>query len=197
MNDSELTSMVRESVADLRSPTPVDQIISRGHAVRTRRRRVPAAAGALVVAGGAALGMTALAPAGHPAPTAGSPPAVVRLAAWTVTKQPDGDIDITIRQLLHPAQLQATLRADGLPANVSFTGSHWTGAVCQPELHASPKLLMALYRSFTMKDTDYLTIHRSILPRGVGLAITVQKMKGFPSPTVGMGLVHASQQCTG
>ena len=42
MNDNELSSMVRESVAGIRSSTPVDQIISRGHAVRTRRR-VPAA----------------------------------------------------------------------------------------------------------------------------------------------------------
>lgn len=201
MNDNELSSIVRESVADIRSSTPVGQVISRGHAVRTRRRRVPAAAGAIVVAGGAALGVTTLVSSGHPAPAAagkaGSHPAVVQLAAWTVTEQANGDIDIAIKQLLHPAQLQATLRADGLPANVSFTGPHWTGGVCQPYLHASPKVLMGLYRSFTMNGTAFLTIRKSLLPSGVGLAITVQKIKGSPSLAVEMGLVHASRQCTG
>lgn len=88
--------------------------------------------------------MTALAPSGHPAPTAagqaGSHPAVVRLAAWTVAKQPSGEIDVTLRQLEHPAQLQATLRADGLPAHVSFSPDS-TDAVCHlyaATVHRSP-----------------------------------------------------------
>jgi hypothetical protein len=38
MNDTELITAVRESVADLHSATPVAQIISRGLAVRARRR---------------------------------------------------------------------------------------------------------------------------------------------------------------
>ena len=41
--------------------------------------------------------------------------ATVRLAAWTVTKQADGSIDVTVRQWRDPARLQATLRADGVP----------------------------------------------------------------------------------
>jgi hypothetical protein len=201
MNDNELTSMVRESVTGIRSSTPVDQIISRGHAVRTRRR-VPAAAGALVVAGGAALGVTALAPHGHPvaAGQAGSRPAVVRLAAWTVVRQADGDIDITIRQLQHPAQLQATLRADGLPVDVSFSG-HPGSAVCRPYTNTTPELDMSIYRSLNRTVTSngsYLfTIHPSQLPSGAGLSITVENIKDLPRPVVALSLVHASQQCTG
>jgi hypothetical protein len=202
MNDNELSSMVRESVAGIRSSTPVDQIISRGHAVRTRRR-VPAAAGALVVAGGAALGVTALVPPGHPAAAgqAGSRPAVVRLAAWTVARQADGDIDITIRQLQHPAQLQATLRADGLPVDVSFSG-HPGSAVCQPYRNTTPDLDMSiylsLYRMIVASNGSYLfTIHPSQLPSGTGLSITVENIKGLRSPVVALSLVHASQQCTG
>ena len=50
MNDSELSTAVRESVADIHSATPVTQIITRGQAVRGRRRWIPGVTGALVVA---------------------------------------------------------------------------------------------------------------------------------------------------
>jgi hypothetical protein len=200
MNDNELSSMVRESVAGIRSPTPVDQIISRGRAVRAWQRRVPAAAGALVVAGGAALGVTAVAPSGHPAPAAagkaGSHPAVVRLAAWTVVKQANGDIDITIRQLQQPAQLQATLRADGLPAHVSFSGNPVT--VCQPRT-ITPDTAMGIYRFFDSNGSDVLTIDPSVLPRGAGLSISGDDQH-LPSGSflpVTISTVYASQQCTG
>jgi len=195
MNDNELSTMVRESVAGIRSSTPVDQIISRGHTVRVWRRRVPAAAGALVVAGGAALGVTALAPPGHtPSGKAASRPAVVQLAAWTVAKQANGDIGITIRQLQHPAQLQATLRADGLPAHVSFTGN--SGTVCQPR-RVSGDIALDIYRFLERNGSDVITIDPSVLPSGVGLNIM-----GFPSGSsgpvaIGIQTVYASRQCTG
>ena len=201
MNDNELSSMVRESVAGIRSSTPVDQIISRGHAVRTWRRGVPAAAGALVVAGGVALGVTAVASSGHPAPTAAgkagsSHPAVVRLAAWTVAKQANGDIDITIRQLQHPARLQATLRADGLPVHVSFSGNPAT--VCRPR-STSSAVAMDIYRFFYRNRSDVLTIDPSVLPSGVGLSISGDDQR-TPSGSflpVTIGTVYTSRQCTG
>jgi hypothetical protein len=197
MNDNELSSMVRESVADIRSSTPVDQIISRGHAVRAWRR-VPAAAGALVVAGGAALGVTALAPSGHPAPAAagkaGSPPAVVRPAAWTVAKQANGDIGITIRQLQHPAQLQATLRADGLPAHVSFYGQ--PGSVCKPR-RVSGDVATDIFRFFERNGSDVITIDPSVLPSGVGLSIQGLPSGSFHHVALVIGTVYASRQCTG
>jgi hypothetical protein len=198
MNDNELSTMVRESVAGIRSSTAVDQIVSRGRAVRAWRRRIPAAAGALIVAGGAALGVTALAPSGHPAPAAagkaGSHPAVVQLAAWTVARQANGDIGITIRQLQHPAQLQATLRADGLPAHVSFTGN--PGTVCQPR-RVSSDVELDIYRFLERNGSDVITIDPSVLPSGVGLNIM-----GFPSGSsgpvaIGIQTVYASRQCTG
>ena len=117
MNDNELSTMVRDSVADIHSATPVAQIISHGRAVRARRR-IPAVAGALAVAAGTALAATTLLPSSHP----GTHPASARLAAWTVAKQADGDITITINQLQNPAGLQSTLRAGGLPVTVSFSG---------------------------------------------------------------------------
>ena len=38
MNDDALLTAVRETVADVRRTTPLEQIVSRGHAVRARRR---------------------------------------------------------------------------------------------------------------------------------------------------------------
>ena len=116
MNDNELSTMVRESVTDVHSATPIAQIISRGRAVRARRR-TPALAGAGAVVAGTALAVTTLVPSGHP----GNPLVNARLAAWTVAKQANGDIDVTINQLKNPVGLQSTLRADGVPVRVSYS----------------------------------------------------------------------------
>jgi len=226
MNDSELSTLVRESVAEVHSATPVDHVISRGRALRARRR-IPAAAGTLAVVAGAALAVTLL-PAGHPGlVSSGHPgshpatvhPATVQLAAWTVTKQANGDIDVTINQLKDPAGLQATLRADGLPVNVTFSGSLALSASCQPYQTATLNTLS----SVAQIRGDSLVIDPSALPSGTGVAIFDDPGAGLPvfsgtTPTLGkpprarpsipplltalngplaIGMVHASQQCTG
>jgi hypothetical protein len=228
MNDSELSTAVLESVADIRSATPVDHIISRGRAVRARRR-IPVAAGALTVAAGTALAVTTLLPTSHPGLSAGHPgaatghsgsqPGTARLAAWTVAKQTDGDIDVTINQLKDPAGLQATLRADGLPVNVSFSGAP-DSASCQPYTASLSGL-----RAIVKIKSDGLVIDPTALPSGTGLSIYDEAGTGLgqsPSgtaPTRGgtpplhppfrgsllngingplaVSLVYASQQCTG
>ena len=235
MNDNELSTAVLESVADIHSATPVDHIISRGRAVRARRR-IPVAAGALALAAGTALAVTTLVPASHPGSSADRPsPAIghsglsagnrggqsgaVRLAAWTVTKQTNGDIDITINQLKDPAGLQATLRADGLPVNVSFSGAPYS-ASCRPYTPS-----MSALRAVAQIHSDGLVIDPAALPSGTGVSIYDEAGTGLgqsPSgtaPTHGgtpllhprlrgpllngingplaVGLVYASQQCTG
>jgi hypothetical protein len=230
MNDYDLSTAVRESVADIHSTTPVTQIISRGRAVRARRR-IPGTAGALAVAAGAALAVTALVPSSHPglpssthliSSRAGSHPASARLAAWTVARQPDGDIDITINQLQNPAGLQSTLRADGLPVNVTFSGPS-LNAACQPiPAGSSDDPLTAVAQWHMNDDSAFLVIDPSALPSGVGVAIFDEPGAGLPSPSPGtptyvgpgqppviksppsgitgplaVGLVYASQQCTG
>jgi hypothetical protein len=76
-------------------------------------------AGAPAAAAGIALAVTAVLPAGHQT----SHPGHARLAAWTVTKQADGGIRVTIHEL-------RTLRADGVPVSVTFTGQ--PNPACQP-----------------------------------------------------------------
>jgi hypothetical protein len=120
MNDNELTTVVKESVADVHMTVPQEQIMSRGRVLRARRQ-IPVLGVALAGAtAGAVLAATALLSASHQ-PNAGHQPDA-RLAAWTVRKQANGDIDVTINQLRNPVGLQSTLRADGLPVRVSYSG---------------------------------------------------------------------------
>jgi hypothetical protein len=222
MSDNELTTMVRESVADVHSATPVAQIISRGSTLRARRRLSGAAAAALVVAAGSALAVTMLLPSGQPglvsARHPGSRPAPARLAAWTVAMQANGDIDVTINQLKDPAGLQATLRADGLPVTVSFSGQLSLPPSCQPYSSG-----LSTMNSVTQIRGDELVIDPSALPSGAGLAIFDEPGAGVPVlsgnvPTHGgtppvrpslpplltdlngplaIGMVYASPACTG
>jgi hypothetical protein len=130
MNDDELITLVRAQRDTVPMTVPVDEIIRRGRAVRTRRL-IPGAAGGVAVAAGVALAVTALIPASHNAThqiinqstsqsTSHNDQPNAVLAAWIVTKLPDGNISVTVRQLKDPAGLQSTLRAAGVPATVTF-----------------------------------------------------------------------------
>jgi hypothetical protein len=194
MNDSELTTALRESVSGVHSSTPVDQIASRGRAMRARQR-MPVAAGGLAVVAGGALAVTALVPSGHPTPAAaakpGSVPSVVQLAAWTVAKQPNGQIDVTIRQLQDPARLEATLRADGQPAAVNVRNA------CHQ--YPSQQALSSVVQSKPGSGSDFLTITPSALPAGAGLDIAdiTKAASGLDKGYISPFLVTASPACTG
>jgi hypothetical protein len=120
---------------------PASEIMARADEAR-RRRRLGVAAGAGGLAAAAVTVSMAL-PASHPVashpaashPTGGHPAngTGARLAAWTVTREADGAIQISFfRQLRDPAALQATLRADGVPASVTFIGQQ------NPACHSIP-----------------------------------------------------------
>ena len=229
MNDTELSTAVRDSVADIHAATPVETIISRGRGVRARRR-IPVAACALAVAAGAAVAVTTLVPAGHSGLVPSSRPGLaspgspgsshsnrVQLAAWTVAKRANGDIDVTINQLKDPAGLQATLRADGLPVSVSFSGPI-LGASCQPYTAG-----LGTLRTVAQFHSNSIVLDPAALPSGTGVAIFDEPGTGLPlhpSPAVAprgapplhpstgsllsgldgplaISLVHASPQCTG
>ena len=141
----------------------------------------------------------------------------VQLAAWTVARQANGDVDVTINQLKDPAGLQSTLRADGLPASVSFSGP-MVGASCQPYAASRGTL-----RTVAQFHRDSLAIDPSALPSGIGVAIFDEPGTGLPPhpapatathatrplhPSTGsllsgldgplaVGPVYASPQCTG
>lgn len=205
MNDNELVMALRESVADVHTATPVEQIVHRGRTVRLRRR-IPGVAGAMAVAAAAVMAVTTLTPSGHPA----SHQPTVQLAAWTVAMQTDGTINVTIRELRDPARLQSTLRADGLPVNVNFSGPpinggqrpvspHPSGSVCQP-YPQTVSLVSSIAQIHPRSQGAILVIHPSALPSGAGLSIyerpSLPSQGKAPFP-LAVGLVQASHQCTG
>jgi len=222
MNDNELSTAVRESVAEIHSATPVARIISRGRSVRARRR-IPRVAGTLIVAAGAGLALPMLLPSGHP----DSHPARIQLDAWTVAKQANGDIDVTIKQLKNPAGLQSTLRADGLPVNVTFSDSASDdfkvvqSASCR-DYDLGLDVLNAVFHNTYAASGSALVINPSALPSGVGVNLFVAPHAEYwtsrtPAAAakplapgtipphsqreqalmIEYNLVHTSQQCTG
>jgi hypothetical protein len=223
MNDNQLMTAVRESFTDVRSATAVERIVSRSRVIRTRRRvrGVSAAAGA---AAAVAVAVGIAMPASFPAASHQARGPGVRLAAWTVTRQTGGSIQVSFfGELRDPATLQATLRADGVPASVTFIGQ--LNPACQPYAgSASPNWppspgeplsgpLSGVLGSSSPQDAfntqDALVIQPAALPAGAGLQIAVMQgiplgpsgpwpyPKGSGHPVVEVSLVQASPQCTG
>jgi hypothetical protein len=187
MTDDDLITLVRKQRASVQMTTPVEQIIGRGRALRARRRIPGLAAGALAVAAAAALAVTALLPAGHRAGP--QPPA--QLTAWTVTRQADGTITVTVRQLRDPAGLQRTLRADGVPASVTFFGHE--PRACQ----RYPKMSAVLMTEVFGEHGPPLVIHPKALPQGVGVQLNPGHYRHGGPIALAAGLVQASPGCTG
>lgn len=212
MNDNDVITAVRESVTPIHATTPVEQIESRGRSVRARRR-IPGVAGALAVVAGVAVAMVALLPASHQA----SQQPGAQLTAWTVTRQSDGDVHVSIRQLHDPARLQSRLRADGIPASVTYFGH--ADSACRPYEHVSPPRWLAGRQHVPVsviarviarithgvvrlapgyppaQATNHFLIVSSALPAKVGVQISAQVTPARVALT--FGLVHASPQCTG
>ncbi len=181
MSDTDVLSVVRDSLSamPLASPPDVEAIMARGRA-RRHRRLIPGVTGTLAVAAGAALAVTALAPASHPAShpasrQAGSQPAV-QLAAWTVTRLADGNISVTIRELKDPAGLQGTLRADGVPASVTFASQQ--NPACRPY----PAATLLLERVFPTPYQDHPRLPH--LPRNAGLVPSHGRPPALPMPSL-------------
>lgn len=221
VRDSLITA--KDSLAGVHMDTPPDAIARNGRA-RRRWHRLTGLTGAMAVIAGTALAATALAPSGHAASHSGHPashPRTAQLAAWTVAKQANGDITVTIRQLSDPSGLQSTLRADGVPASVSFLGQQDLSCRLYPMTQALFKSIYQAQNAARSGNT-ILVIRLSALPSGAGVQIgaaTGQQVadSGFlpadgnqtihqpvhqtapraPNVALRVGLVYASQQCTG
>jgi hypothetical protein len=192
---------VRDSLGEVYPNIPASEIVARARRSHVRRRLIPGMAGVLALAGAAALAVTTLAPVSHQA----SPHPRVQLAAWTVVTQPGGTISVTIRELRDPAGLQRRLRADGVPATVTFENQQ--NPVCHPWPGA------ALYGMHTPAGNTLfnkvfpphpgppgvVVLRPSALPGGGGVQLVASF--GGPGPraliTIGVGLVQASPECTG
>jgi hypothetical protein len=189
VTDDELLAAVREQRDKIPMTVPVEQVISRGRALRSRRRTLSAGA-ALAAAACVAVAVTAL-PVSHPA----SHRPGARLTAWTVLRQPGGDVAITIRELYYPAGLRRTLRADGLPAHVSFDAVHRYPPSCRA-YPASRALLRRVFPLDPRAPLVAIVIRPSALPAGTAVYLNdTSNRYGYIGLTT--GLVHVSKLCTG
>jgi hypothetical protein len=130
--------------------------------------------------------VAALLPAGHRAGP--QPPA--QLAAWTVTMQADGTIVVTVRQLRDPAGLQHRLRADGVPASVTFFGRQ--PRACQ-RYPAGP----AVFHRVFGDHGPPLVIHPAALPAGAGVRLSPGHYPRGAPIALAAGLVRTDPGCTG
>jgi hypothetical protein len=184
----------RDSLPEMHMTTPLDTIVRHGRA-RRRLHRLTGLAGAAVVAAGTVLAVMALLPASHPA----SHRPRVQLAAWMVVRQPGGIIHVTIRELRDPAGLQAALRADGVPASVSFGNGQQTACRSYPGggfmTSANPALINSVFPG------PGVGIRPSALPGGTGVLLAFYQSShpqpGRPVIAIEAAVVQASQQCTG
>ena len=183
MNDNELIMVLREQRGKVPMDTPVEQIIRRGRAVRARRR-VPSGAAALGAAAAAAFAVSAAIPASHPAR---EPHA--QLAAWTVARQADSTIKVTIRELSDPAGLQQRLRAHGVPASVTFSGQQNPACQGYPGSGSQSQRWQLLGSVVTAPATggDVIVIHPAALPSGAGLQINALFRHDLGSMAVSRG----------
>jgi hypothetical protein len=201
MNDNSAVDTVRDSLTTARDSlpemhmtTPLDTIVRHGRA-RRRLRRLTGLAGAAVVAAGTVLAVMALLPGSHLA----SREPRIQLAAWVVVRQPGGIIHVTIRELRDPAGLEAALRADGVPASVSFGNGQQTACQSYPGggfmTSASPALINSVFPG------PGVSIRPSALPSGTGVLLafyqTSHPQPGRPVIAIEAAVVQASQQCTG
>jgi hypothetical protein len=208
MIDDELITVLREQRGTVVMATPVEQIIRRGRSVRTRRR-VPQAAGALGAAAAAVVAVSLALPASHPAASHPADGPGVQLAAWTVTRLAGGSIKVTFREATDPAGLQRTLRADGVPVSVTFTGQQ--NPACRPYASSGSTAFWPFGPATGPLDgsrfihhpqdaftTPYaLVIDPSALPSGAGLQIWASGTPGAADNfQLHVSLVKASPQCT-
>jgi hypothetical protein len=182
-------------------PQAVAEILQNGDRMRRRTftRRSAAGLSAAVVVAAAAVTVTAMQPGAQEAhhPTAQEThPQRVQLTDWTVAKQADGNISLTIRQLADTAGLQQALRADGVPASALIEGQ---ANPCHVYGTTDMKAVVTGFTVTMQSGSAGMIIHPSALPSGDGLQFIASPSFGHPgSPgDLSVRLVQASQACTG
>jgi hypothetical protein len=205
---SELQQIADDAARQAR-PVAAAEVIRRGD--RRHRRSITrlslGSLSATAVIAAVAIGVIALLPASHQP----SRPAHAQLAAWTVVKQADGTVLVKIRQFRDPAGLQATLRADGVPASVKFMPAsladkgpwaivHFKGNPCREYSGGEGQAQNVVTGGSPF--TVGMFVHPSAIPSDAGVQFVVSSNVGyFPQNNVTMDLwewlVQASPQCTG
>ena len=180
---------------------------------RSRRRRlaVPALIGVAAAAVAAAVAL-ALVP-GSPARHGGSQGGGATLAAWSVIKEKNGLLRVTIRELRDPVGLRQALREAGVPANVRFLNHNFTPTTSTRDLpkgclnpRMSNKANAKLQgKIMPMNPLPLGGVAVNIRPSAIrhGIGLYVKAWAASPGTRSGaylslqIDLVQATPQCTG
>ncbi|HUC25568.1 MAG TPA: hypothetical protein VMA73_22920 [Streptosporangiaceae bacterium] len=160
MNDNEVITAVMEQRDKVHSHTSVDQIISRGHTIRARRRIPAVVSGLAVIAAATVVLGAGLSGAFGSAPSTGT----IRTTAFTLTTNANGTATLTInpRVLLEPSTLQSDLQQDGIPARVT------TGSFCSSD--PTPAGFPQVVSQASSPTTVTVTINPAAMPAGTELS---------------------------
>lgn len=195
--DDVLMTTAREEFAPIHLDVAAETIMARGRATR-RLRRSRLAAGVLAIGLAAGLGIPALTsdnPAGNAAGGA-------TLAAWTVTRQADGSVTITIREMRDLPALDAKLAADG--TEVTFGRGSWTpplGCLAAQADQSATNTALVLH---DLPQSYYLVAQPTKIPAGDMVRVSVADGNGpgfagsVGSPTfpgLYIYMVHNTPRC--
>jgi hypothetical protein len=207
MDDNELLTEVRKVFAGVRMSTESGAILADGNSLR-RRRRLGYGAGVAALAAVTAISGVTL--------TAGSSPtSTAQLTAWTVQKEANGTIDVTIHDLLNLKGLAQELKADGVPAEVVSEKPYPAACVDYPAMTADMASVITL--GSEVPDDYVFVIHPAGIPSGTKLLLNIttlqptshgtsggvgDKLWGFGAMNLigsgvaaNMGLVHDTGSC--
>ena len=208
MDDNDLLAAVREDFTGVRMDTPAETILADGTSLRRRRhRRLAYGSGVMALAAVAAVSGVTLTSGGTSTQHA-------ELTAWTVQKEANGTIDVTIHDLTNLKGLERELKADGVNAEVVSEKPY--PAACVD--HAAMKADMASVITVgPQTPSGYaFVIHPAGIPAGTKLlldvislnqatrgdAAGVAKLWGFGARglvgngvAASMGLVHNTTSC--
>jgi hypothetical protein len=183
MDDNDLLTAVREDFAGVRMNTGAGAILAGGSSLR-RRRRLAYSTGAAALAAVAAISAASL--------TLGSSGTTshAELTAWTVQKQANGTIDVTIHDLLNLAGLQQKLNADGVPAEV-ISDTHYPAA-CVDREAMKEDMASVITLGPAVPDEYAFVIHPAGIPSGSKLLLDVTHLTtvisgGTTTTTGGVG----------
>jgi hypothetical protein len=206
------------SMADIESRSPV-----RVTRVRRAVARSGLGHGRLILAGAAGIAACAALAVGAllVGSGTGASTSQARLAAWTVARQPDGSVMVTLHQVRDPARLQQTLHADGIPAKVFVNRQKVENSLDVPGCHVYPLGVPGGTRGAVWQKVFYgphtkvasytFWVYPSAIPHGRGVVIVIHygpaKLSNrdqHPGADLGYGvdgyslyLVDVTPECTG
>jgi len=192
--ENALRSALARAAADIQDPTQARQrLLGRDYRPGRGHRRLGAGITASTAAAGVVLGL-GLTGAFGPAAVSGT--GTIRTTAFTLVKQANGTVTLTIHPgvLLEPGSLQRDLQQDGIPAKVT-TGSFCSSDPAPAGFNKVVNAVVPGLKGTPMTANPTLTINPAAMPAGTELSFGYFQLS--PGQETVAGLIDTSSYaCT-